>query len=92
MAVATACPLSGPQMDKGISKVPVSSNTVCDREPYIEGLPVVQSVRRLPLVQVMVLGSWDGALHQGGAEQGAGSPLLSLLLPLLVLSLCQINK
>lgn len=35
-----------------------------------------QSVKCLPLAQVIILGSWDGALHQ--APYSAGSLLLPL--------------
>ena len=69
---------------------------------------VVQSVKGLPLAQVMIPGSWDqtthGAPHQAShqphpalheAPWSAGSLFLPLPLPrlhLLMLSLCQINK
>jgi len=51
-------------------------------------------VKRLPSAQVRILGSWDQAPHW--APCSAGSLLLPLPFPLLVfllsLSLCQINK
>ena len=52
-----------------------------------KGAWVAQSVKRLPLAQVMIPESWDQALHQ--APCSTGSLLLSLPLPLpwLVLAL-----
>ena len=49
-------------------------------------------VKRLPSAQIMILGSWDRVLCR--APCSVGSLLLPppLLLPLPVLSLCQINK
>ena len=49
------------------------------------GTWVAQLVKRLPLAQVTIPRSWDRALSQ--APHSAGS----LLLPLLVLSLSQMN-
>ena len=53
---------------------------------------MAQSVKHLPLAQVMISGSWDQVLHW--APCSAGSLLLPLPLPSLVisLSLCKINK
>ena len=52
------------------------------------------SVKCLPSAEVMISGSWDGALHR--SLHSAGSLLLPLPLPLPLLvhflSLCQINK
>ena len=56
------------------------------------GLRVAQFVKHLPLAQVMIPGSWDGALRQGPGSLGSLLLPLPLLLPLLVLSLCQIYK
>jgi len=46
---------------------------------------VAQSVKHLPLAQVMIPGSWDGALHP--APCSAESLLLPLPLSLLLFSL-----
>ena len=46
---------------------------------------MAQSVKHLPPAEVLIPGSWDQALHQ--TPYSAGSLLLPLLLPLLVLSL-----
>ena len=46
------------------------------------GTWVAQSVKHLPSAQVMIPGSWDGALHW--APCSPGSLLLPLPLPLLV--------
>ena len=54
------------------------------------GTWVVQSVKHLPSTQVMIPGSWDRGPPVGSLLSGASA---SLLLCLLVLSLCQmINK
>jgi len=55
---------------------------------------MAQSVKCLPLAQVMILGSWDRAPYQAPCSVGNLLLPLPLLLPLLVLSLylCQINK
>ena len=47
----------------------------------LRGTWVAQSVKHLPLVQVMIPGPWDGAPYQ--APCSVGSRLLSLPLPLL---------
>lgn len=47
-------------------------------------------IKRLCLAQVMISGRWDQALHW--AAYLAGSRLLPLLIPLLVLSLSVSNK
>ena len=58
------------------------------------GAWVAQSIKRLPLAQVMIPRSWDRTPHQ--APCSVGSLLLPLHLSLLVfplsLFLCQINK
>ena len=56
------------------------------------GAWAAQWVKRLPLAQVMILLSWDQALH--GAPCSAGSLLLPLLPPplMLALTLSEINK
>ena len=59
-------------------------------EPLVRGTWVAQEVKHLPSAQVMISGSWDGALHQ--APCSAGTLLLPLPLPLLVLSHTLINK
>ena len=48
------------------------------------GAWVTQSVTHLPLAPVMILGSWDQALHQAPCSMGS---LLPLLLPLSLLML-----
>ena len=70
-----------------------TGNSECD----FRGAWVAESVKRLSLGQVMILGSWDGAPHGFFAQQGVCFTL-SLQLTLLMLtlalslSLCQINK
>ena len=54
------------------------------------GAWVAQSVKHLPLAQVVVTESWDQDPSQ--APCSVGSLLLPLPLPLLVLTLSQINK
>ena len=66
----------------------------------IRGAWVAQSVTHLPLAQVMILWSWDRALHGAShlAPCSAGSMLLPLPMPAalsscaLSVSFCQINK
>ena len=55
---------------------------------YQRGAWVAQSVKRLPSTQVMILGSWDQALHHAPCSVGRAcfSFSLCLKLPLLVLS------
>ena len=50
-----------------------------NKDTLLWGAQVAQSVKRLPLAQVMILGSWDGVSHQ--APCSAGSLLLALPLP-----------
>jgi len=50
---------------------------------------VTQSVKHLPLAQVMNLGSWDQAPHRSLCSAGSLLLPLPLLLPLLVLSLAR---
>ena len=56
------------------------------------GAWVTQSVKHLPSAQVMIPGSWDRAPHQAPCSAGRLLLPLSLLLPLLVLSLYIISK
>ena len=49
-------------------------------------------VKRLPSAQVMIPGSWDGALGQAPCSAGSLLLPLPLLLPSLVLSLSLSNK
>ena len=51
----------------------------------MKGTWVTQSVKRLPLAQVLIPGSWDGVLSR--APCSAGNWLLPLLLSLLLLVL-----
>ena len=46
---------------------------------------VAQSVKHLPSAQVMISGSWDGALHQAPCSVGSLILLLPLQLPLFML-------
>ena len=56
------------------------------------GARVAWSVEHLPSAQVRIPGSWDGAPHAAPCSAGSLFLLPPLLLPLSVLSVCQINK
>ena len=51
------------------------------------GTRVVQLVKHLPLAQIMLSGSWDGALSQASCSQGACFSLHSSLVLSLAISL-----
>ena len=64
------------------------------KKMWKRGIWVAQSVKHLPLTQVMIQGSWDWALHQApcSAESvSPSSPCSSPCLCTLVLSLSQIK-
>ena len=53
---------------------------------------VARLFKHLPLAQVLISATWNGALNQAPCSVENLFLPLPLLLPLLVTSLCQINK